>query len=137
MVPVLSAQITVVEPSVSTAASRRTSAPRRASRQSPAASASDTTAGRPSGTAATARLTAVSSISPTGSPCRMPARPTTAQIPTASTISRRPSASTWRSSGVVREPAEATSRPIRPSSVAGPVAVTSATPLPDRIVVPR
>ena len=67
----------------------------------------------------------------------MPARPTTAQMPSARTISRRPSASTWRSSGVAREPVEATSWPIRPSSVAGPVAVTRASPLPASTAVPR
>ena len=68
IVPVLSAQITLVEPSVSTAGRRRTSAPACASRQSPVASATAVTAGSPSGIAAMARLTAVSSISPTDSP---------------------------------------------------------------------
>ena len=73
MVPVLSAQITVVEPRVSTAGSRRTSAPERASRQRPAASATVVTAGKPSGIAAIARVMAVSSMSPTGWPRRIPA----------------------------------------------------------------
>ena len=73
IVPVLSEQMTVVEPSVSTAGSRRTRAPARASRQSPAASATAVTAGSPSGIADTASVIPVSSISPTGCPCRMPA----------------------------------------------------------------
>ena len=64
MVPVLSAQITDVEPRLSTAGSRRTSAPERASRQRPAASATVVTAGKPSGIAAIARVRAVSSMSP-------------------------------------------------------------------------
>ena len=109
IVPVLSEQITVVEPSVSTAGSRRTRAPLRARRQRPAASATVVTAGSPSGMAATARLMAVSSISPIGCPCRMPASPTTPHTASASPMRRRPSASTWRSSGVARVPASATS----------------------------
>ena len=54
-VPVLSVQITVVEPSVSTALSRLTTAPRRASSRTPTASASVIVGSRPSGTLATSR----------------------------------------------------------------------------------
>jgi len=61
-VPVLSEQITVTEPSVSTAGSLRTRARRWAMRPAPSASAIVTTAGSPSGMAATARLTAVRNI---------------------------------------------------------------------------
>ena len=62
-VPVLSEQIVVTEPSVSTAGSRRMSARRRTMRCAPRASEMVTTAGSPSGTAATARLTATRNIS--------------------------------------------------------------------------
>ena len=56
-VPVLSEAITVAEPSVSTAARCRTIAFRRAMRCTPIESTAVTTAGRPSGTAATASAT--------------------------------------------------------------------------------
>ena len=59
-VRVLSVQTTVVDPSVSTAGSRRTSAWRRAIRRMPTASAIVTTAGSASGTAATASAMPVS-----------------------------------------------------------------------------
>ncbi len=62
-VPVLSLQMTVTAPSVSTAVSLRMSALRRSMRRAPSASAMVTTAGSPSGTAATARLTAVTKTS--------------------------------------------------------------------------
>ena len=62
-VPVLSEQMAVTEPSVSTAGSLRIRALRRTMRCAPRARAMVTTAGRPSGTAATARLTAVRNIS--------------------------------------------------------------------------
>jgi len=58
--------ITVTDPSVSTAGSRRISAWRAAIRRAPNASARVTTAGRDSGTAATTRLIAVTTISSTG-----------------------------------------------------------------------
>ena len=58
-VPVLSEQTTVAEPRVSTAGSLRMRAWRRTMRCMPRARQMVTTAGRPSGTAAMARLTAV------------------------------------------------------------------------------
>ncbi len=58
-VPVLSLQMTVVLPSVSTAGSRRTTAFWRAMRLTPMARTIVTTMGSPSGTAATAAVTAV------------------------------------------------------------------------------
>ena len=67
-VPVLSVQITVVEPSVSTAQSRLTRAPRRASWRTPTASASVIVGRRPSGTFATIRPIANVSASSSGSP---------------------------------------------------------------------
>ena len=65
-VPVLSEQITVTEPSVSTAGSRRTMALRAAMRCTPMARVMVMMAGRPSGMAATARPTAARNISLTG-----------------------------------------------------------------------
>ena len=58
-VPVLSEQMTVVQPRVSTAGSVRTMAFRRAIFWEPRARHVVTTAGRPSGMAATARATAI------------------------------------------------------------------------------
>ena len=65
--PVLSLQITVVEPSVSTADSRRTMAPRAAMRCMPTASAMVIATGRPSGTIDTIWLIATISTSASGS----------------------------------------------------------------------
>ena len=62
-VPVLSEQMTLAQPRVSTAGSFFTMAPRAASRCTPRASTMVTMAGRPSGMAATARDTAVRNIS--------------------------------------------------------------------------
>ena len=59
-VPVLSARITLVDPSVSTAESRSTTALRRLICHMPRASATVATIGRPSGTAATASARAIS-----------------------------------------------------------------------------
>jgi len=59
-VPVLSVQMTVVEPSVSTAGRRRTSELARAIRCTPSASVMVATAGRPSGTAAIASAMPIS-----------------------------------------------------------------------------
>jgi len=71
-VPVLSEQITLTEPSVSTAGRRRISAWKSAMRRAPTASSTVTTAGSASGIAATARLMAVISITSTGSPHSRP-----------------------------------------------------------------
>ena len=62
-VPVLSEQITVAQPRVSTDGNRRTIAFRRIIRCTPSASAIVTIAGSPSGMAATARLTPAKNIS--------------------------------------------------------------------------
>ena len=64
--PVLSVQMTVVEPSVSTAGSLRITARRWAIRWTPTASAIVTIAGSPSGIAATASDTAASTASTNG-----------------------------------------------------------------------
>ena len=71
-VPVLSVHMNVVDPSVSTAGSRRTSACVFTSLRAPMASVTVATAGSASGTAATARLTAVRNMTSVSSPRRMP-----------------------------------------------------------------
>ena len=71
-VPVLSEQMVVTEPSVSTDGRRRTSACTATMRRAPSASSTVTTAGSASGIAATARLMAVSTISSGGSPRSTP-----------------------------------------------------------------
>ncbi|MPN42421.1 hypothetical protein SDC9_189978 [bioreactor metagenome] len=71
-VPVLSVQITVVDPSVSTEAKLRTSAFTLAILCTPRANVMVATKGKPSGTAATARAMPVSSILIKSLPCIMP-----------------------------------------------------------------
>ena len=73
-VPVLSVASRVTDPRVSTAGSDRTTAPRLLIREAPPASASVTTAGRESGTAATARATAATAVISHGCPRSSPAR---------------------------------------------------------------
>jgi len=80
-VPVLSVQIWDVLPSVSTDASRLTSAPRFASREAPIARVNVTTAGRPSGIAATANDTALTNSAPNSCPRSSPSPDTTAPPP--------------------------------------------------------
>ncbi len=89
-VPVLSEQMTVTEPSVSTAGSLRMSASRLSMRCAPSARPMVTTAGSPSGTAATAILMAVSSISRQFSPRSKPNTKTRPTITKAATANPRP-----------------------------------------------
>ena len=120
----MSEQITVTDPSVSTAGSRRITALRPAMRRAPSASETVTTAGRPSGIAATARLTAVRNISSAGS---LFATPTTNRTPTTITAAAaivRPSAARRRWSGVRLAGSRWRSSAIVPISVAMPVATT-------------
>ena len=84
--------MTLVEPSVSTAASLRTSALRRDMRSTPTASATVTTAGRPSGTAATARLTEVMNNSKGVVPRSSPSPNSSATIPSVAQTRTRPNA---------------------------------------------
>ena len=123
-VPVLSAQITLTEPSVSTLGRRRTSACTAASRRAPSASSTVTTAGRASGMAATARLRAVSAIISSGSPRSSPSAKTSAQMTSTASDSRRPKAASRRCSGVARNASAPSSAATRPSSVRAPVATT-------------
>ena len=84
-VPVLSLQITVVEPSVSTADRRRMIAPRAAMRCMPTASAIVIATGRPSGTIDTIWLIATISTSASGSPRSRPSAITTTNSTSAAT----------------------------------------------------
>ena len=136
-VPVLSEQITVVPtPSVSTAGSLRTSARRAAMRLAPSARATVTTAGSPSGMAATARLTAVRNIRSTGWPLATPTANTTPQTTSAATAMRRPRTASRRCSGVCSAGWRCSSSARRPSSVAIPVATTTPAPRPPVTAVP-
>uniref|UniRef100_A0A2M4C4L4 Putative secreted protein n=2 Tax=Nyssorhynchus TaxID=44543 RepID=A0A2M4C4L4_9DIPT len=72
IVPVLSEQITVTQPSVSTVGSFFTMQCRFAIRMTPRASVTVTTIGRPSGMAATAKLTPMVNISTSGLACIQP-----------------------------------------------------------------
>ena len=99
-VPVLSEQITVTEPRVSTLGSLRTRALRRAMRWRPSASATVTTAGRPSGTAATARPTASRNASMIRSPRSVWSVKMSAVAIKQTTTSTRPSSASRRCRGV-------------------------------------
>jgi hypothetical protein len=135
-VPVLSVQMTVAHPSVSTAGKRRISTRRAAIRCTPTASAIVTIAGRPSGTAATARATAESNTSSALRPCSSPAPATAATTATQAYSSVRPTSARRRCSGVSDTTTVARRCAIRPSSVPMPVAVTSAAPVPRTTDVP-
>ncbi len=136
-VPVLSVQITLVEPRVSTAASLRTRARRRAMRMTPRESATVTTAGSPSGTAATARLMDVMNNSIGAVPRNKPSPNKSTTTPSATHTRMRPKASSlvWR--GVELSPSASwISSAMPPSSVFIDVATTSARPVPADTLVP-
>ena len=143
--PVLSEQITVTLPRVSTLGSRRTNAFLATIRCRPIAKTTVTTAGSPSGTAATARLTARRSTSvnvPSAhiapSPrCRQTSSPKiTATTARETTIRIRPSSVSRRCSGVVSGGAASSRLAIRPSSLSIPVATTTAAAWPAATTVP-
>ena len=132
----MSEQITVTEPSPSTAGSRRIRAARRTMRWVPIARVTVITAGRPSGTIATAIDSDTSRRFSGSWPSRRPRPTTTATraraLPT-NTLARPSSRSC---SGVLSPPAVLISSAIWPSSVAMPVALTRATPRPRTTSVP-
>ena len=104
-VPVLSEQIADAEPSVSTDDSRLTIARRRAMRCTPRARTTESTAGSPSGTAATAsdtptRSTSTTSLAVSMSDVSMIAPMTTTAMMITAMPSIRPTRSTSRCSGV-------------------------------------
>ena len=136
-VPVLSEQIQVTDPSVSTAGSRRTSALWWAMRRAPRARVTATTAGSASGTAATARLMAVRNISPGSSPRSRPVTNTMAQIPTTASAIRPPKLDSRRCRGVRTTSAVISRSAMAPSSVAVPVPTATPRPRPCATNVPR
>ena len=133
-VPVLSEQITVVHPSVSTAGMRRTSALRFAISCIPTASAPVTIAASASGTAATARAMAnivIVNTSWTLSSSPIQARTTLTTIVTVHTTSaispsQRPTSAVRFSSGEISTLTVETCSAILPNSVCIPVLVTIA-----------
>ena len=123
-VPVLSVAITLAEPSVSTADSRRTIAPRAAMERAPWASAIVTAAASPSGTAATATETPTRKASCRDEPrSSIPAASRVMTAPPSASMSRE-SEARRRWSGVGGGVAAAARRAIWPSSVRTPVALT-------------
>ena len=134
--PVLSEQITVTDPRVSTLGNRRTSALRAAILCTPIASTSVTTAGNPSGTAATARLTARSNTSNTSPPRHRSNRKMTPTITRHTPMRSRPSSASRRCNGVISGSDRSKRIAIRPSSVVIPVDTTIATPRPAATTVP-
>ncbi|MCY1535926.1 hypothetical protein D9M68_713530 [compost metagenome] len=121
----MSEQMTVTEPRVSTAGSRRTMAWRRAMRCTPSASVTVMMAGRPSGMAEAASATTIKNIS--AGACSRHSTPST-KVAAASarmvSARMRPKRSIWRSSGVLMLRIPASMRLIWPSSVRLPVATT-------------
>ena len=143
-VPVLSEQMICVQPKVSTAVSLRMSACRLDMAVTPMDRMMVTTAGRPSGMAATASAMAAmkvfrpalpSSDQEKGSSERTTAsiRPTantTTQIPSTSLVRNRDSSAIFFCSGVCSFSASVSASAILPISVSMPVAVTTAVPRP-------
>ena len=136
-VPVLSEQMTVTEPSVSTAGSFRIRARRASIRCEPRARVTVTTAGSPSGIAATARLTAERNSSTGSSPRNSPIPKRRATIASASSARFLPRSAIRRWSGVASRRTSESIRAIRPSSVSRPVPVATAVARPWTTVVPR
>ena len=125
-VPVLSVQITSVEPSVSTALRRLTSAPRRASTLTATASASVMTGSSPSGTLPASRPTANTTLFFNDRPAPKIATGTNATaIAIAIAAISQATLRTWRSSGLGSSLTRSDSAAMRPSSVRIPVANTT------------
>ena len=136
-VPVLSEQMTSQLPSVSTAGKCRMIARFAAMRRTPSAKTIVTTAGRPSGIAATARLMEIMNISSGSAFWISPIKKITAHIPSTKnpmSLPVRRSRSFNGVSGVSSSPSIAAMRPI---SVCMPVAVTMPTPCPAEMPVPE
>ncbi len=129
-VPVLSEQIIVADPRVSTEESFRISALRAIISCMPKARVMVTTAGNPSGTAAIARLTAMMNISRGGVPVSMPSTKTAAQITRVTHPRVRPNLSSRFCRGVLSSSTSWSMVAIWPISVAIPVFTTTPTPLP-------
>ncbi|GAO23679.1 unintegrated signal peptide [Alicycliphilus sp. B1] len=137
-VPVLSEQITVTEPSVSTAGRCRMIAWWCAMRRTPRASVMVMMAGSPSGMADAASATAIMNMSEGACPRQStPMTKVTATNSRMAAASQRLNRAIWRRSGVVPGSACASSAPMRPSSVRVPVAATAPTAVPAATSVPE
>ena len=139
--PVLSVAITVVAPSASTDDSFLTIAFRLAIRRTPKASTTDKMAGNPSGTAATASATPNSSTVTTSPVSRMSdtnrmVPTTTTEIMTTAIPKNRPMRLISFSRGVGSSGVTVSSLAMAPISVAMPVAVITARPVPCATAVP-
>ena len=135
IVPVLSLQMTVALPRVSTAGSRRTTARAAAIRRTPIASTAVTIAGRPSGMAATARATPNRNMLTSTEAERIPSSitpetATTTQMASTRTPSWRPTLASSRWSGVASSVAPWSMEAMPPMAVSMPVATTTAVPRP-------
>mmetsp|Transcript_25277 Transcript_25277/g.79323 ORF Transcript_25277/g.79323 Transcript_25277/m.79323 type:complete len:321 (-) Transcript_25277:432-1394(-) len=135
-VPVLSTQMTLVQPSASTAGSFFTIALRAAMRTTPSASVTVTQMGSPSGMAATARLTPIWNMDSSGRPRSQPTTLMTPMMAKLMTLRFLPSSSMVSCSGVFGSSMSRSSAKVAPNSVFMPVAVTTARPLPAVTSVP-
>ncbi len=123
-------QITVVEPSASTAGSFLITAARLAMRPTPIARVIVTTAGRPSGIAATASAIEALNMSTKASPRTSPMTKVTAPRTRMTQSSVVENWAILRVSGVLRSAAPAMSCEILPTSVSSPIATTTPAPVP-------
>ena len=135
-VPVLSVQMTVVLPSVSTAGRWRMMAWRRAMRRTPIAEAIVITAGRPSGIDATASVIAAKALSTSGYSRSSPTTKISAATVTMPSVMARARRPSRRVSGVSSAAVSLSNCEMRPSSVLAPVAVTTPFAVPATTSVP-
>ena len=140
-VPVLSEQITEVEPSVSTLESFLTMARCRAMRCTPTASTTLSTAGKPSGTAATAsdtpsKSTSTNAVGVLGREMAITVPTTPMAMATTAIPSTRPTRASSTSSGVGSSCVCSSSPAMWPTSVPMPVATTTERPTPCATAVP-
>ncbi len=135
-VPVLSVQMTSVEPNVSTADKRLTSAPRLAMPRTPAARASVIVGSNPSGTLATSSPMANKNACVQVKPASTPSGRNATATPVATAAINHATRRTWRSSGLSARRTRADNAAMRPSSVCLPVACTTASADPPVHTVP-
>ena len=129
-VPVLSEQITLALPNVSTAGRRRMMAFFFTIRCTPMESTMVTIAGSPSGMAETARDTAVMKISRAAIPFISPTTKMMPQAASARNPKNRPRRLSFSCRGVWPSPSPSSRSAMRPISVSIPVAVTTAVAVP-------
>ena len=134
-VPVLSVQMTVQAPSVSALGNFRTNALREAMRWTPSANAIVTTAGSPSGMAATASASAAIKKVSNGFPCNAPRVKTHAATTMTMRVSQKLNSANFFWSGVSSVFAVLISLAILPISVKLPVVATMAFALPATMMV--